>query len=52
MMAKTGKKELMMVSLDKGIELYLSTLATEGKSPRYIDCYIPGSGRVGGGQDR
>lgn len=27
----------MMVSLDKSIELYLSTLATEGKSPRYID---------------
>jgi hypothetical protein len=26
-----------MVSLYKGVELYLSTLATEGKSPRYID---------------
>ncbi len=35
-MAKT-KKDLMMISLDKGIELYLSTLETEGKSPRYID---------------
>ena len=30
-------KELMMISLDKGIELYLSTMETEGKSPRYID---------------
>ena len=36
-MVKTKKKDLMMVSLDKGIELYLSTLAPEGKSPRYID---------------
>jgi integrase/recombinase XerD len=36
-MVKTNKKDLMMVSLDKGIELYLSTLTTEGKSPRYID---------------
>jgi site-specific recombinase XerD len=35
MMAK--RKNFMTVSLDKGIELYLSTLATEGKSPRYID---------------
>lgn len=26
-----------MVSLEKAIDLYLSTLATEGKSPRYID---------------
>jgi len=26
-----------MISLDKAIELCLSTLATEGKSPRYID---------------
>jgi site-specific recombinase XerD len=36
-MAKTIKKDLMMISLRKGIELYLSTLATEGKSPRYIE---------------
>jgi site-specific recombinase XerD len=36
-MYKSRKKDLMMVSLDKGIELYLATLATEGKSPRYID---------------
>jgi site-specific recombinase XerD len=36
MMVKTKKKDLMMVSLRKGIELYLSTLSTEGKSPRYI----------------
>lgn len=26
-----------MISFDKASELYLSTLATEGKSPRYID---------------
>jgi len=26
-----------MVSLERGIEYYLSTLATEGKSPRYLD---------------
>jgi site-specific recombinase XerD len=31
------RKNFMTVSLDKGIDLYLSTLATEGKSPRYID---------------
>ena len=30
-------RELMMISLKKAIELYLSTLATEGKSLRYID---------------
>jgi len=30
-------RELMMISLQKAIELYLSTLATEGKSLRYID---------------
>ena len=26
-----------MISFDKASKLYLSTLATEGKSPRYID---------------
>lgn len=36
-MVKTRTRDLMMVSLDKAIGLYLSTLATEGKSPRYID---------------
>ena len=30
-------KELMTVTLERAIELYLSTLATEGKSPRYLD---------------
>jgi hypothetical protein len=30
-------RELMMISLQKAIELYLSTLATEGKSLRYIN---------------
>ena len=37
MKRKKTAKELMMVSLTKAIELYLSTLAVEGKSPRYID---------------
>jgi site-specific recombinase XerD len=27
----------MMISLETGIEYYLTTLATEGKSPNYID---------------
>jgi hypothetical protein len=27
----------MIIILDKAIDLYLSTLETEGKSPRYID---------------
>ena len=36
-MARTRTRDLIMVTLDKGIELYLTTLATEGKSPRYID---------------
>jgi integrase/recombinase XerD len=35
-MARKKTRELLMVSLDKSVELYLSTLATEGKSPRYI----------------
>jgi len=29
--------EFMRMSLEKAIELYLATLTTEGKSPRYID---------------
>ena len=36
-MARNRKRELMMITFDKASELYLSTLATEGKSPRYID---------------
>jgi integrase/recombinase XerC/integrase/recombinase XerD len=36
-MVARKSKELMMVSLERAIELYLSTLVTEGKSPRYID---------------
>ena len=36
-MVKTSKKELIMITLDKAIELYLATLETEGKSPRYVD---------------
>jgi site-specific recombinase XerD len=36
-MAVRKSKEMMMDTLERAIELYLSTLATEGKSPRYID---------------
>ena len=36
-MGKTTKKDLLMITLDKAIELYLTTLETEGKSPRYVD---------------
>jgi hypothetical protein len=36
-MVRNRKKELMMMSFDKASELYLSTLATEGKSPGYLD---------------
>ncbi len=30
------ENKFMTISLERGIELYLATLATEGKSPRYI----------------
>jgi site-specific recombinase XerD len=36
-MKRKTKRDLMMITFDKASELYLSTLATEGKSPRYID---------------
>ena len=36
-MARTNKRDLMMITLDKATELYLATLETEGKSPRYVD---------------
>ena len=36
-MSAKKTKELIMISLDKGIELYLATMETEGKSPRYVD---------------
>jgi integrase/recombinase XerD len=36
-MTKANKRDLMMITVDKAIELYLATLETEGKSPRYID---------------
>jgi hypothetical protein len=36
-MTTKGTKELMTLTLEKAIEQYLLTLATEGKSPRYID---------------
>jgi hypothetical protein len=31
------RNKLMAISLEKGIQFYLSTLETEGKSPRYLD---------------
>ncbi len=31
------KSKVITITLEKGIQLYLSTLETEGKSPRYID---------------
>ncbi len=36
MMAKKIK-ELLMITIDRATGLYLATLETEGKSPRYID---------------
>ena len=36
-MIKTNKKDLMMITMDKAVELYLASLETEGKSPRYVD---------------
>jgi site-specific recombinase XerD len=36
-MGKTRARDLMMVTLSKATQLYLQTLETEGKSPRYID---------------
>jgi site-specific recombinase XerD len=36
-MNKNRTKELMMISVEKAIDQYLATLATEGKSPRYIE---------------
>ena len=36
-MVRKGKQEYMMIDLDRGIEFYLSTMETEGKSPAYID---------------
>jgi site-specific recombinase XerD len=34
---KRKTKDLMMISVEKAIELYLATMVTEGKSPRYVD---------------
>jgi site-specific recombinase XerD len=36
-MANRKAKDLMIITIDRAIDLYLSTLETEGKSPRYID---------------
>lgn len=36
-MMKKKQRELMMITFDKASELYLSTLAVEGKSPRYLE---------------
>jgi len=35
-MTAKRSSEFMRMSLEKAIEIYLATLATEGKSPRYI----------------
>jgi hypothetical protein len=31
------RERFMTIWLEKGVQLYLSTLETEGKSPRYLD---------------
>ncbi len=31
-MVKTNKRDLLMITLDKAVELYLATLETEGES--------------------
>jgi hypothetical protein len=36
-MGKTKAKDLMMLSVEKATQIYLATLATEGKSQSYID---------------
>jgi site-specific recombinase XerD len=36
-MVKRNKRDLMMITLQKATDFYLTTLETEGKSPRYID---------------
>jgi len=36
-MNKRSKRDLMMITIQKATGLYLATLETEGKSPRYID---------------
>jgi hypothetical protein len=36
MMGKTKVKDLMMLSVEKATQIYLATLATEGKSQSYI----------------
>ena len=35
-MSAKRSSEFMRMSLEKAIEIYLATLGTEGKSPRYI----------------
>ncbi len=36
-MTRNRVKDLMMINLNRATDLYLATLETEGKSPRYID---------------
>ena len=36
-MVNKKARELMSITLDRAVGLYLDTLKTEGKSPRYID---------------
>ena len=37
-MTRKGKQQYMMIALEQATDLYLFTLATEGKSPNYISC--------------
>src|SRR5271157_285460 len=36
-MSNNRTKDLMIITIDRASDLYLATLGTEGKSPRYID---------------
>lgn len=36
-MCEKIKRALMMIMIDKATDLYLATLETEGKNPRYVD---------------
>jgi len=40
-MSKSRTKDLMMITIDRAFDLYIATLETEGKSPRFIDWLKP-----------
>lgn len=40
-MSRNSAKDLMMITIERAFNLYLATLETEGKSPRYIDWLKP-----------